>query len=159
MPSQRMAELKEERAAKKARTAAFAANQLAGPPRPFVEDVDDEDDESIHQPGRRGRRAVSRQPGDQTQSTSNAAGKKTDAVPDRTVTDPPQGSSDVQPGKISAPGESLVASDAYAGLGNSAAQATQSPAPTNITFDLTGDDDDDEEPGKSLHLLFIDRAS
>ena len=44
MPSEKLAEFNEERAAKRARTAAFAAKQLAHPPRPFVEDADDEDD-------------------------------------------------------------------------------------------------------------------
>jgi hypothetical protein len=101
MPSEKLAEFNEERAAKRARTAAFAANQLAHPPRPFVEDAYDEDDGPIYQPGRRGRRPVDRQPGDQTQVTPNAAGKKPDAGPSRAVTDQPQGFQDVQPGKIS----------------------------------------------------------
>lgn len=101
MLSEGMAELKEERAAKRARTATFASNQLAGPPRLLVEDVDDQDDEPIYQPGRLDRRAVDRQPGDQTQVTSNAAGKKSDAGPSRVVTYQPQGFQDEQPGKIS----------------------------------------------------------
>jgi hypothetical protein len=95
-----MAELQEGQAAKRARTAASTPGQSAGPPRPSIEDFDDEGDELIDQSGQRGRRAMTRQPDDQTRITSNAAGKKTDAVPDRVVTDPPQGSRNAQPGKL-----------------------------------------------------------
>ena len=161
-PSERMAELQEGQAAKRARTAASTPGQSAGPPRPSIEDVDDEDDEPIYQPGRRGRRAVDRQPGDQTQVTSNAAGKKPDPVPGRVATDPPQRFRNAQPGEFQVAVEALDTPESHISSAGerqarAAPRAGPSVQPTNTTVDLTEDDDDEHDgnngipPGKSLH--------
>lgn len=144
-----MSESREGRAAKRARTAAFTAEQSAGPSRSFVEEEEDQDEEQTDQPGHPGRRTVTGQPGDQTKVTSNAAGKKPEAGPSRVVTDPPQGLSGVQSGKTLIPLKSFIQRSAHAGLGNSAAHATQSTGPTDDRVDLTADDDDDECNGKT----------
>lgn len=142
----------EGRAAKRARIAALTAQQFAGPSRPFVEDEEDQDEEQTDLPGHTGHHTANRQPGDQTQVTSKAAGKKPEAGPGLIVTDPPQGSSGVQSGKTSAPWKSLIRSSAHAELGNAAAHATQSAGPTNDRVYFTIDDDD-EDNGKTTYLL------
>ena len=98
-----MAELQEGQAAKRARTAASTPGQSVGPLRPTIEDHEDQDEEPVYEPGRRGRHAVTKQPGDQAKTTSNAAGKKTDLVPDRIATDPPQSSRSAEPSKLQVP--------------------------------------------------------
>ncbi|GAB7330909.1 hypothetical protein MBLNU13_g02432t1 [Cladosporium sp. NU13] len=133
-PSEQIAELQREQ--KRARTAAITTEQFAGPPRPSAEDVVPEDEGVVHQPGRRDRRAVTRQPGNQTQETSNAAGKEADGAPSRVAMDPLQGSSNAHPGQ---PGP----------------RATPSAGPANATVYLTVSDDEDEEnngvsPGESI---------
>lgn len=98
-----MAEFHEGRAAKRARIAAHTSQQFAGPPRPSVEDVEEEGEEETDQPGHHGHNTVISRSDDQTQITSNAAGRKTEAGPSRVAQDPPQRSSGVQHGKTSAP--------------------------------------------------------
>lgn len=60
-PSEQMAEIRQEQ--KRARTAATTPEQFARPPRPHTEDVEDENEGVVHQPGRRYRRAVTGQSG------------------------------------------------------------------------------------------------
>jgi hypothetical protein len=156
-----MAELQEGQAAKRARTAASTPGQSAGPPRPSIEDVDDEGDELIDQSDHHGRRVVTREPGDQTRITSNGAGKKTDPVPDRVTTDPAQSSRNAQTGEFQVPVEALNIPESYnssAGerRARAAPRAGPSVQPTNTMVDLTEDDDEHDEnngipPGRSFH--------
>ena len=155
-----MAEL--QRAQKRARTAAAAPDHFARTPRPFVEDFGDEDESLSDQPGRRDRRVVTRQPGGQTQVTSDAAGKQTDAGPSRVGMDLPQESRNGQPGKILIPTTALSWPGSHNAAGQPGPRATPSAGPDSTTVDLTGDDDEDEEnnsapPGKHLHPRVISR--
>ena len=109
--SEVIADLREAQAAKRARAAANTPGQSVDPPRPTVEDVEDEGEEPTDRPDHRGHRAVNNQPGDQTQITSHAAGKKTEAGPSRAVQDPPQGSRNAQSGKLQVLMETLTYSD------------------------------------------------
>ena len=152
-PSQQIAELRQEQ--KRARTAATTPEQFVRPPRPFVEDVEDLDDGLSDQSGRHDRRAVSRQPSNETEFTSNAAGKRPDVGPSRIVSDPPRGSRNAQPGKIPIPMTILSRRGSHNAAGQPGPRATPSAGPVSTTIDLTEDDDEDEEhngipPGKPL---------
>lgn len=94
-----MAEFHEGRAAKRARIAAHTSQQFAGPPRPSVEDVEDEGEEESNQPGHHGHNAVISRSDDRMQITSKAAEKKTEAGPSRVVQNPPQGFRNAQSGR------------------------------------------------------------
>lgn len=147
-PSEQMAEFRQER--KRART-----EQFVRPPRPFVEDVEDQDDGLSDQSGRHDRRAVTREPGNETEFTSNAAGKIPDVGPSRIMSDPPQGSRNAQPSKISIPTTTLSRPGSHNAAGQPGPRATPSAGPASTTVDLTEDDDEDEEnngipPGKPL---------
>jgi len=148
-----MAEFRQER--KRARNAAATPEQFARPPRPFVEDVEDQDDGLSDQSGRHDRRAVSRQPSNETEFTSNAAGKRPDVGPSRVMSDPLQGSRNAQPGKIPIPTTTLSRPGSHNAAGQPGPRATPSAGPASTTVDLTEDDDEDEEnngipPGKPL---------
>lgn len=109
--SEVIADIREAQAAKRARTATNTPDQSVGPPRPTVEDVEDQGDEETDQPDYRGHNAVNNQPDDQIQITANAAGNKTEAGPSRVMQDPPRGSRNAQSGKSKVLMETLTYSD------------------------------------------------
>lgn len=151
--SQIIADLQGAGAAKRIRTDA----QSVGPPRQTVEDVEDESELQASRTGRDGRQTGNSQSGSWISQALNPASEETNISPGDAVNSHLQGPSGVRSGKISATWKQLIGSDAHAGLGISAARATQSVAPMNNEVDLTGADDD--ERGNSLHLLLTYRAS
>ena len=155
-PSEKMAELQQQQKQKKARTAATTPEQFGRPPRPFVEDVEDEGDGLSDQPSRHDRRAVNNQPDIQTLFTSNAARAKTGTVPALLGSQTSQGAQNEQSGKTLVPVTALSILGSNNAVGQPGPRATPSAGLADAMVDLTGDDEEDEEnngvpPGKPLH--------
>ena len=140
--SEQIAEIQREQ--KRARIAAASRAQFARPPRPFLEDVEDQ----------------TTQPGGEAQATSNAA-------PSRAVTDSEQGSRNAQSAKLQVPTEALkrLRSDIIAGKPGARAAASVQPANSTVEIiELDDDDDNDADddngvpPGKPLHPRVISRV-
>jgi hypothetical protein len=162
--SEALADIKQAQAAKRARTAANTPMQLAGPPRPSIEDVEDQGDDQSDRSGHHGHRTVDRQSSDQTQITSNAAAKKIDTGPSRVSRDPPQGSRNTEAGKLQIPMTTSGGSCSHIATGQPGSRAAPPAGPSETTVDLTeGDDEDDGgdgiPPGRSLHPKATFRAS
>ena len=83
-----MADLQAARAAKRARTDAPTTSQFAGPPRPSIEDVEDED--LPRRSNNHAHHASNSQPSVQ-KLASNAAGAQITTAPGRVVKNPQQG--------------------------------------------------------------------
>lgn len=98
-----------------------------------------------------GHHTVNRQPGDQTQATSSAGGKKTEAGPSRVVQDPPQGSRNAQPGKSQVPMDTS-GTGSYIAAVQPGPLATLTAGSTIIPVDLT--EGDDENSGAPLGRSF-----
>lgn len=146
-----IADLREAQPAKRARTAANTPGQSVGPPRPTVENVEDEVEKPTDRPDHHGHHTVNRQPGDQTQATSSAGGKKTEADPSLVVQDPPQGSRNAQPGKSQVPMDTSGTSS-YTAAVQPGPRATSTAGSTIIPVDLT--EGDDENSGAPLGRFF-----
>lgn len=94
-------ELRAARDGKRPCPSVSTTNQSASTPKPVAEQVGDDAAEQNNQPGHQSRRTVDRQPGNETQLTSNIAGTKTDILPEFPRYQAPQGPQNVQHGNIS----------------------------------------------------------
>jgi hypothetical protein len=158
-----MADMEEAQAAKRARTDASTLGQSVGPPRPTIENVEDEGDEQTDQSDRHGHQVVNRQPGRQAQLASDAVGMNTEAGPSRLMTDSPQGLRNVQSGKLQVPTKASRRRRSHIATGQPGTQAAPSVGPSNTAIDLTATDDEDGDGnrvpvGKFLYPRVMSRV-